>query len=287
MGKLYVRFLDFLGEWVATALMFLIVAVFGIYAISFDGSFIWIILGGVALAVFFAYSEERAFLYPHNLEAHDYERRLNYIFWQVYFWAMIYLFFTSVDNRDPRWLVDNGKSILGVAYWSFIGNAAFYWIGSRIIRRFILRLAWKADYRDRIPRMNNVPQIESDYFIWSFDEDARSLAAQRIAQLRRENPSPASKQTIATPQEPHVFIHQHNTYHFHGEQPRQEPPKAKPAPALTTEARALEILGLKKPFTQSELKKKRNQMLQKTHPDQGGSDALVRLINESYETLKK
>lgn len=49
---------------------------------------------------------------------------------------------------------------------------------------------------------------------------------------------------------------------------------------------ALELLGMKSPFTQEELKAQRNKMLLKVHPDQGGSDMLVKMVNDAYNTLK-
>ena len=56
--------------------------------------------------------------------------------------------------------------------------------------------------------------------------------------------------------------------------------------SITTEKEALELFEMSKPFTLSELKKRRNGLLQKTHPDQGGSGMMVRFVNDAYDILK-
>jgi hypothetical protein len=75
------------------------------------------------------------------------------------------------------------------------------------------------------------------------------------------------------------------------EEPEPEPkPKKKAEPkfagSIKTEKEALELLGLSKPYTAANLKKRRMEMLKKVHPDQGGSNMMARLVNEAYEILK-
>ena len=66
-----------------------------------------------------------------------------------------------------------------------------------------------------------------------------------------------------------------------------EKPKPKPASnGISSESQALEVLDLKKPFTQAELKKRRAGLLQKIHPDQGGSAMMTRMVNDAYDLLK-
>jgi len=68
--------------------------------------------------------------------------------------------------------------------------------------------------------------------------------------------------------------------------PAQPPPKSSFTGSITTEKEALELFEMSKPFTSVELKKRRNGLLQKIHPDKGGSGMMVRLVNDAYEILK-
>lgn len=50
---------------------------------------------------------------------------------------------------------------------------------------------------------------------------------------------------------------------------------------------AIEILGLEEGFTDAELKRQRIEMIKRSHPDQGGSHGLAKIVNEAFELLKK
>ena len=52
------------------------------------------------------------------------------------------------------------------------------------------------------------------------------------------------------------------------------------------EKRALEILGLKHPYTLEQLKDRRKALITKTHPDQGGTAFLLRQVEEAFQLLK-
>lgn len=56
--------------------------------------------------------------------------------------------------------------------------------------------------------------------------------------------------------------------------------------SVRTEKQALEVLGLPPSFTLDQLQKRRMELLKKVHPDQGGSNLMARLVQESYELLK-
>lgn len=74
------------------------------------------------------------------------------------------------------------------------------------------------------------------------------------------------------------------------EQARQERERKKPNTSnpfkITSRADALAILDLKEPFTPAELKSRWRDLLKQTHPDQGGSNMVLRLVNEAYDYLK-
>lgn len=68
------------------------------------------------------------------------------------------------------------------------------------------------------------------------------------------------------------------------------PPSEAPAPftgSIRSEKDALELYELQKPFTTKDLKARRNQLLQGTHPDRGGSTLMARLVNEAFEILRE
>lgn len=54
-----------------------------------------------------------------------------------------------------------------------------------------------------------------------------------------------------------------------------------------SEEEALQVLGLKKPFTQEEVIDAHRKLMQKIHPDRGGNDYLAARINEAKEFLLK
>lgn len=64
------------------------------------------------------------------------------------------------------------------------------------------------------------------------------------------------------------------------------PPYPETAFRITSRADALAILDLKEPFTPDELKTRWRDLLKQTHPDQGGSNMVLRLVNEAYDYLK-
>ena len=55
--------------------------------------------------------------------------------------------------------------------------------------------------------------------------------------------------------------------------------------SLMTRELALEILGLSDPVTREEVVKTHRQLMQKMHPDRGGSDYLAKKINGAKECL--
>ena len=63
--------------------------------------------------------------------------------------------------------------------------------------------------------------------------------------------------------------------------------KAKVKENLSAFDKALLLFELQIPFTKKELKIKRNELIKKVHPDEGGSDKKAALINEYYSLLKK
>lgn len=65
----------------------------------------------------------------------------------------------------------------------------------------------------------------------------------------------------------------------------KKPFDEQPIPS-SSEAQALEVLGMTAPYTLDELKKRRNIIIRKIHPDQGGSALMVRLVNEAFDVLK-
>lgn len=47
------------------------------------------------------------------------------------------------------------------------------------------------------------------------------------------------------------------------------------------------MFGVEIPYTEAEIRKKRNELIKKVHPDAGGSEKKAAQINEYYALLKK
>jgi hypothetical protein len=72
---------------------------------------------------------------------------------------------------------------------------------------------------------------------------------------------------------------QNNQQNNHSQSP---PPGGKQA---MSRQQAIEVLGLKAEFTEEEVIQAHRRMMQKIHPDRGGSDYLAAQINQAKETL--
>ena len=77
-------------------------------------------------------------------------------------------------------------------------------------------------------------------------------------------------------------------YQQHGQQNAQNQQQSQPPPrgkqAMSTEE-AMEVLGLKAGYTQEDVKQAHRRMMQKVHPDRGGSDYLAAQINQAKDIL--
>lgn len=65
------------------------------------------------------------------------------------------------------------------------------------------------------------------------------------------------------------------------------PPEAKLDPNILSRQDAIKLLNLEEGFSQQDLTQAHRRMMQKNHPDQGGSDYLAALINRAKEVLLK
>lgn len=73
---------------------------------------------------------------------------------------------------------------------------------------------------------------------------------------------------------------------FNGSKP-SPPPATPPATVEMTPEEALEVLGLENGATDSEIISAHKKLIQKIHPDKGGSGYLASQINKAKETLMK
>ena len=78
-----------------------------------------------------------------------------------------------------------------------------------------------------------------------------------------------------------LFQQQGPQHTQHNEQ-TQSPPGSKQG---MSREQALEVLGLKAGYTKDDVIKAHRRMMQKLHPDRGGSDYLAAQINQAKETL--
>ena len=51
--------------------------------------------------------------------------------------------------------------------------------------------------------------------------------------------------------------------------------------------KALRVFGVKLPFSSADLKKRRNELVRKNHPDHGGTNEKMIEINKAYDLLKR
>jgi len=79
-----------------------------------------------------------------------------------------------------------------------------------------------------------------------------------------------------------LFQQQGQQYTQHNEQTQSPPPGGKQG---MSREQALEVLGLKDGYTKDDVIKAHRRMMQKLHPDRGGSDYLAAQINQAKETL--
>ena len=75
---------------------------------------------------------------------------------------------------------------------------------------------------------------------------------------------------------------QHNQQGAQNQQQSQPPPHGKKT--MSTEE-AMEVLGLKPGFSKEDVKQAHRRMMQKVHPDRGGSDYLAAQINQAKDIL--
>jgi DnaJ family protein C protein 19 len=71
---------------------------------------------------------------------------------------------------------------------------------------------------------------------------------------------------------------------------KNQEPESTQRPAASSEMseeEALQILGLKQPFTEDDVIDAHRKLMQKLHPDRGGNDYLAARINEAKEFLLK
>jgi DnaJ family protein C protein 19 len=74
---------------------------------------------------------------------------------------------------------------------------------------------------------------------------------------------------------------------FNGSKPTEPPPAGPISAVEMTSEEALEVLGLEKGATDSEISLAHKKLIQKIHPDKGGSGYLASQINKAKETLLK
>lgn len=85
----------------------------------------------------------------------------------------------------------------------------------------------------------------------------------------------------------HERIEQEKAHASHREkEPRRDTSKSSGTWQVSTRKEALEVLELNEEFTQDELKARWRTLLKKNHPDAGGSNLMLRVINQAYEVLK-
>jgi hypothetical protein len=69
------------------------------------------------------------------------------------------------------------------------------------------------------------------------------------------------------------------------QQRRRSSPPASSSSGSMTRATAAEILGIGEDANADEIQQAYKRMIQKNHPDQGGSEALARLVNQARDVL--
>jgi hypothetical protein len=67
---------------------------------------------------------------------------------------------------------------------------------------------------------------------------------------------------------------------------QREPPRQEPPPPPDNERAALELFELSRPYTLGDLKRRRNELMLRVHPDHGGTASLFRQVNEAYDLLR-
>ena len=75
---------------------------------------------------------------------------------------------------------------------------------------------------------------------------------------------------------------QHGQQNTQNQQQSQPPPRGKQAMSIDE---AMEVLGLKPGYSKEDVKQAHRRMMQKVHPDRGGSDYLAAQINQAKDIL--
>ena len=129
-----------------------------------------------------------------------------------------------------------------------------------------------------IQSMNELSAPENRLKIWNdvqITAETRRRVAEALEAYRRreaEKEQKAQHKTKARPEADHK---------------RQRAKKPAPPPKTGVLAEALELFELEQPYTKADLKKRRKQLLAKTHPDAGGSAFLFKQVENAHEVLQR
>lgn len=232
--------------------------------------------------------------------------RANFTCWLLGFWfAQWYLwdatgsgYFSEVAERQTT--TENAfeiRAMLMFLLYPFVGS----WLKDKVIFIF-----WRQGRLAYIKKSTDIDKLRSEFLAPSHVAPYLKKSAQnRIAELNdkiqtaKHIAAYSIKQNLHKPDErprnqtdPYWQNLLDNAFRVLDEQKKAQQKPASPPPhptftgAIKTEAEALELLGMVKPYTLSELKEQRRKFMHKIHPDQGGSNMLARLVNDAFEILK-
>lgn len=188
-----------------------------------------------------------------------YDKVMNTKLDHPYKWSFIFALVYAGLHMVSFWV-----SLVGVYLYKYgfiyafliaVGGVALLWALAYSIRKIS-----KKDVQQEIPALSDLQQN-----MQRIEHVVATMLTQQDPQITHANVKPQAAPEYA--------------------EPKSDPPPQPPTTTTTDLENALEIFGLKKGYTEEELKTRYRELAKRVHSSRGGSDALYRNVKDAYNLL--